>query len=141
MGWHKKKPGACSLPLAELPAFTILVDLAGRASIDVALVLCLHFPQMVLLILGLLLGKTLGHKHADSCRVSSRCIIVWYSMCVCIYGTCVHASMCMPVILSLSHFIDLTQYLKEARGLSHGDFSKSWASANAFWEVGCFSVL
>lgn len=51
--------------------------------------------------------------------------------------------MCMPAyaILSLSHFINLSQYLKEIRGLSPRDFSKIWTSANAFWEVGRFSIL
>lgn len=55
----------------------------------------------------------------------------------------VHVYMCMHVykILSLSHFINPTQYLKEARGLGPGDSSKSWASANAFWEVVRFSIL
>lgn len=42
--WHEKQPGACSLPLSELPEFTILVDLGERALIDVGSVLCLHLP-------------------------------------------------------------------------------------------------
>lgn len=66
-----------------------------------------------------------------------------------VYGTCVHVYVCVHVcmythvykILSLSHSIDLTQYLKEARGLDPGDFSKNWAPANAFWEVVLFSIL
>lgn len=66
VGRREKEPGACSLPLAELPGFTILVDLAGRASIEVASVLCLHIPQTVLLNLGLLLGKTV---RSQACRL------------------------------------------------------------------------
>lgn len=42
--WNEKQPGACSLPLSELPEFTILVDLGGRAFIEVGSVLFLHPP-------------------------------------------------------------------------------------------------
>lgn len=42
--WHEKQPGACSLSLSEFPEFPILVDLGGRALIDIDSVLCLHLP-------------------------------------------------------------------------------------------------
>lgn len=42
--WHEKLPGACSLPLSELPEFTVLVDLGGRALTEVGSVLYLHLP-------------------------------------------------------------------------------------------------
>lgn len=75
VGWHEKL-GACSLPLAELPGFTVSVGFA-ESFYQRYLSSLPSFPSNGFVESRYVSGeKKLCHEHADSCRMSSRCRIV-----------------------------------------------------------------